>query len=286
MASYVCKFALDPASALFVVTTNAALVGGAMLVRKRGWRNVADWLVATAQMAVLAGVLTALSYVLASTQLPLQDATLVSIDEAVGSEWRALVDAMMRQPALIALLNYAYASLSYQIVLLLPVLFLTGHGRTGSQFVLAWSLTLAATVAIFPFVPALGGYLHFHLEPKDYPEVRILAAWLFAAPFHALRDGSLTVVELSNLDGIITFPSFHAAVAVLLAWASKGVPLLRWPMLALNLLMLISTVPVGGHYLIDVVAGSALAIAAILAARAWESTAEPGIELRPVGAEL
>lgn len=285
-ACLVRKIAVGATSGLLVVSTNAMMIGGAALIRKRGWHNVADWLTATAQLGFLAAVLTTLSYVLASTNMPLQDSSLISLDQAIGVDWRSLIDDFMRLPSLMVLLNYAYASLSYQLALFLPVVFLTGHGRLGSQFVLAWSIALGAAVVISPFTPALGGYLHFQLDPKDFPEVRIWAAWLFVTPVYALRDGSLNVVELRNLDGIITFPSFHAAVAVLMAWAASGIPLLRYPMIFLNLLMLISTIPIGGHYLIDVMAGSLVAVASIVAARAWVSLPLPRIGLRPIRAEI
>ena len=280
------KFALDTTSALLVVTTNVMMIGGAALIRKRGWQNVADWLTATAQMSLLAAVLTTVSYVLASTNLPLQDAMLISVDQVIGIDWRSLVGTFTRQPFLMVLLNYAYASLGYQLALFLPVAFLTGYGRAASQFVLAWSIALSAAVMISPFTPALGGYLHFQLDPKDFPEVRILAAWLFVTPFHALRDGSLNVIEFRNLDGIITFPSFHAAVAVLIAWAASGIPFLRYPMVILNLLMLVSTIPIGGHYAIDVIAGCLLAAVSIIVARAWVSFPQPRIGSLPVRAEF
>jgi membrane-associated phospholipid phosphatase len=90
------------------------------------------------------------------------------------------------------------------------------------------------------------------------------------------------MVELSNLDGIVTFPSFHAAAAVLLAWAASGIPFLRYPMIALNFLMLISAIPIGGHYAIDVIAGSLVAAVSIVAARVWANLAQPGLGLRPV----
>jgi membrane-associated phospholipid phosphatase len=159
---------------------------------------------------------------------------------------------------------------------------LLGYARAGSEFVLAWSIALSVCVAVFPFMPALGGYLHYQLEHTQFPEIRILASWLFVAPFHAMRDGSMTTVELSALDGIVTFPSFHAAVAVLLAWAAAGIPYLRYPMIILNVLMLISSIPIGGHYLIDVIAGSLVAVGSIAAARAFGGSMRYPFGLRVV----
>lgn len=70
-------------------------------------------------------------------------------------------------------------------------------------------------------------------------------------------------VEL--LSGVSTFPSVHAALAILFAWALWPVRALRYPSLALNGLMYVSTIPIGAHYVVDVAAGTLLAIASIRA---------------------
>ncbi|MDX3971757.1 MAG: phosphatase PAP2 family protein [Bradyrhizobium sp.] len=265
------SFGIALGSGLLAITSNAVLLASAWLIERQGWLRISGWLTATAQIGFVTILLTALSYVLASTNLPMRDATLISLDQAVGIDWRSLVKSMMDQQRLMFVLNVAYASLHYQCPLLMLLLFLFGHHEKGMQFTLVWSITLAATVLIFPFAPALGGYLYYQLDPKDFPEVRIVAAWLFAPPLLAVRDGSLNVIELTTLDGIITFPSFHAAAAILLGWHWISIPLLRWPTIPLNALMLVSTVPVGGHYIVDVIAGSLLSVVAIIAVRAWDS---------------
>ena len=66
--------------------------------------------------------------------------------------------------------------------------------------------------------------------------------------------------------GLITFPSFHAALGVIFARAFWSVPWLRWPALAVNLLMIAATPVNGGHYFVDVAAGGAVACVAIWAA--------------------
>jgi membrane-associated phospholipid phosphatase len=58
-------------------------------------------------------------------------------------------------------------------------------------------------------------------------------------------------------------------MAVLAAWYAWNIRALRGPLLALNILVLAATPIEGGHHLVDVFAGLALAAAAIvLAARA------------------
>ena len=81
------------------------------------------------------------------------------------------------------------------------------------------------------------------------------------------RAGVLVISNLLNLGGIVTFPSFHAASAVLYTWALWP---LRWsrPLVVLvNGVMLAATPLNGGHYFIDVIAGVAIAVSAIVAAR-------------------
>ncbi len=78
-----------------------------------------------------------------------------------------------------------------------------------------------------------------------------------------IRAGLWTTLDFNKVDGIVTFPSFHAALAVVFPFAVRRV---RWAltiMAPLNALMLLSTPTVGGHYLADTVAGVLLALISI-----------------------
>ncbi len=57
------------------------------------------------------------------------------------------------------------------------------------------------------------------------------------------------------LGGMIAFPSFHVAWAVLTTYAALPVRRLFWAVAALNVLVVASTVLLGWHYLVDVPAG-------------------------------
>jgi membrane-associated phospholipid phosphatase len=83
-----------------------------------------------------------------------------------------------------------------------------------------------------------------------------------------VREGLLRDLDLLNLAGIVTFPSFHACSAILYAWALWPVWWARPFALLANGAMLASTPVDGGHYFIDVLAGIAVAVLAIVAARA------------------
>jgi membrane-associated phospholipid phosphatase len=66
--------------------------------------------------------------------------------------------------------------------------------------------------------------------------------------------------------GIVTFPSYHSAVAVILMYASWPYRWLRLVIVPLNIAVLLSTPFNGGHYLSDVLGGVAIAYLGIILA--------------------
>jgi len=89
-------------------------------------------------------------------------------------------------------------------------------------------LALMVTIVISIFVPAIGNYQLLGLTPADVPNVNVTAFLLGQHDIPAVRDGSLRDRELLKLAGIVTFPSFHTASAVLYAWAfAPGAPMQR-----------------------------------------------------------
>lgn len=82
-----------------------------------------------------------------------------------------------------------------------------------------------------------------------------------------LRDGSIRVLDLSAMQGIVTFPSYHAALAAIFIWAFRAMPKLTISGAGSAGLTIIATPLGGGHYATDVVAGLVLTIASIAVAR-------------------
>ena len=70
------------------------------------------------------------------------------------------------------------------------------------------------------------------------------------------------------MQGIVTMPSYHTVMAVLLTYAFRRTGLVGYGIATLNLVMLLSIPPIGGHYLVDMLAGGALALGAIAVQRA------------------
>src|SRR5205823_5939632 len=78
-------------------------------------------------------------------------------------------------------------------------------------------MTLLATIAISGVVPALDAYNHF---AAAHPE---LAVELRLHDFAALRSGALRDIDLSKLEGLVSAPSFHTALALLFVYSLRGI---------------------------------------------------------------
>lgn len=219
---------------------------------------------------VLLAVLTAqASAVLAAIDRPYADTMLAAADVRFfpGFSWSGVMTAMGAHDGLLLLLSHIYASLNWQPPLLLCLLPFAGRERSAWLFLTAWAIALVVCLVIFPFFPAVGAYAHFGINHADMPGVRVTSTWHYPHVLAALRDGHIRTLGTATLEGIVTMPSFHACGAVLLGWGYGQLRPLRWPFLLLNAAMLVSAVPIGGHYLIDVAAGVAVALLAIAAAK-------------------
>jgi membrane-associated phospholipid phosphatase len=67
--------------------------------------------------------------------------------------------------------------------------------------------------------------------------------------------------------GIVAFPSFHVLLAILTAVALSAIRWLRAPAWAMAVLVGLSTLTTGWHYLVDVIGGIVLAIVSVGAAK-------------------
>lgn len=208
-----------------------------------------------------------LSYLVAWLGLPLWDGVLQSWDEAMGLSWRAYLAWMNDHPTIAEGFKFAYQSLMPQAVIVSLVLGLTGRRSELRAFTLAIVMSGVLCVLLSGAMPALGTYFHFGLEPRDYPNFSPAAPYSHIEHVLGLRDGTFKVFSLNAAEGIITFPSYHASLAVIFLRGLWSVPVLRWPGVILNVAVLAATPINGGHYFVDVGAGIAIAMGCLWIAR-------------------
>jgi hypothetical protein len=220
----------------------------------------------TGQILLIPILMTPMTYVAASANLPMQDMALHAIDRALGLHWMAYYKFVTEHHVLLVLSVWSYSIIGWPVFGVPIALGWTGRYSRLQIFTLAFAIALVVTTAISAIVPAMGTYdlLKFLPDPNLFTPGAYIDQ-LRDLPL--VRDGSLRHLHLSGLTGIVTFPSFHAAAAVLYLWAFWPV---RWigPLAAVaNIAMLLATPIVGGHYFIDLFAGGAIAAASIMAAQ-------------------
>ena len=81
------------------------------------------------------------------------------------------------------------------------------------------------------------------------------------------RASPTPVLDFAKAEGLVTFPSFHTTLAIITTYAVRGVRYVFAPVCALNAVVIVATLPEGGHHLIDLVAGALIAAVAIAVAR-------------------
>ena len=122
-------------------------------------------------------------------------------------------------PRLGLALSLAYRSLILQTMLAVILLGFSGRLRALRDFVLAFALAGTVTVLVSALPPALANFVFLGLSPADFPNLHPAASYVHVADLTGLRDGTLRTINLDHVEGIITFPSFHAALGGRYIWA-------------------------------------------------------------------
>ncbi len=219
----------------------------------------------TAQIVAFSAVGAPLSYLAASFNFPLDDHWLEAADKALGLDWFGLLDWLKAHTSASFVLHHIYLSLMPQTLVVVLALSMAGRFEGLRVFVLAFIFAALMTIAISALWPAEGVWLLHGLKASARAQLPASASsW---PVFLGLRDGSFRLLMAAGAEGIITFPSLHAAMAVILSVAMWSLPVLRWIGLGLNALMMVSIPIDGSHYFTDMFAGIMIAVFALIAAR-------------------
>jgi membrane-associated phospholipid phosphatase len=197
-----------------------------------------------------------LCMVAAMFRFPLIDPWLATADTWLGLTTVDVVRWVVAVPFAPQLLHSIYF-LSV-ILLFLTGLALACLGRAERlwEFCAAYGFCLlVATLCSLP-IPAAGAFEYLRLEPVFGAQLPPGSGVYWLEALHAVRSSSNLVINPLGLHGLVAFPSFHTSMALMTAAAWRDDRYLRWPMFLWNALVLVSTMPIGGHYVVDVIAGA------------------------------
>jgi hypothetical protein len=193
-------------------------------------------------------------------QLPMADKLLMSADHAIGVDGLAVVDWLLRQGQWIfSMMAPAYGNTIPLLVLSMLALAVAGKRMEAWRAAFCFIGSLLSICLFAIATPAKG--LALWAPPRMLARLPDGAMRYFWGNFDSFYAGTSPVLGLQTLDGVISFPSFHAAMGfITVAMWRNSLPglLLSSAWLAF---MLLATFPYGGHYVVDVLGGLAIAAA-------------------------
>jgi membrane-associated phospholipid phosphatase len=253
---------LAPAALWPRVGVLVVLGAGAVVYRRRRMARLADTILFTFWGILFSNLHCLPMFVAARQRVPLRDALLARWDAALGVEVPAVLAAVGAHPLAARFLERCYGTLLPLVAAAIIVPPLVGRLRPAKEYAIGCIVAALIGIPIFGFLQAEGPWIHYGYTPA-------LDQSAYVHTFAALKSRAPFVLDLSYGDGLICFPSFHTILAVLAATALWDVPLVRWPAAILAALIVVSTVTTGTHYVVDVVAGLAIAALAHAAARGY-----------------
>ena len=213
--------------------------------------------------AMLLAVLVAQMAATAATfQFPLRDSVWHNLDIDLGIRIPAVMAWAGHYPSLQKFLAWSYDQLHPMMLVAILLLPLLGRRKSAERYILANALGFVIGLPFMVFMPAIGPWVTWHFSPT-------LPQTICESSILMLRHGSIPSNGL--FGATVCLPSFHTFWAVLTAQALWTFRVLRYPAILLAALITASTMTMGWHYGVDVIAG--LLLAALCAALAsWIMT--------------
>jgi len=241
--------------------------------------------IALMQVLLFSALAAVLSYFLARGEGPLWDATFTRWDHAFGLDWLTFVRWIDSHPHIVLPLRLAYASLVLQIIALVVVLGFSARLSQLRAVMFASILCGIVVVGISGLFPAISNFAYLGLTGADFRHLDPWAGTIHMPHLGALRDGTIEIIRLDAMQGIVTFPSYHAGLSTVTMWGFwlTRIGWVRWPGITLAAATIVATPVDGGHYFVDVFAGMVIALASMaVAVRAVRWTpARPGLTASP-----
>jgi membrane-associated phospholipid phosphatase len=213
-------------------------------------------------------------YLATMAALPLRDPELAAIDRWLGFDWLGFVSLMNDSAGLSQALTLAYSSTG--VIVVFACLWLCALKRVErlTEFLAVLSASTVGVGIGMLIAPASGAYTYFKPARALFSNYSADAGTFHMPLFTLLRTSAHPVIDFATADGIVTFPSFHTVIGVISSYALRDNKPVALVVLLLNASMIVSTLPVGGHYLIDLIAGALIALIAIAIVR-WNGRSAP-----------
>lgn len=250
--------------------TLALLLGASLRLRSIGRPSAIATFSEVLAVLLLGGLAgAAVAMISLRSGAPMADSWLRSADAMMGLSAQALVAWLAGLGISLEPLHQIYESSFFQIaasVLLLPFL---GRALEAWRLCFLFLVTLLSCALIAFAVPAYGSFTY--AAPATIKALPPGSGTFWWAAIDRCRSADVAVVGLHDLSAVVSFPSFHMIMALIATQAWWWNRPARLPVLALNLAVMFTTLPMGGHYFVDLIGGALVWIGCSATADAIES---------------
>jgi membrane-associated phospholipid phosphatase len=216
----------------------------------------------------------ALTFYAAAAQMPPADAMLVQLDTLLGFDWRATLMWFDAHPEIASTMEFFYTSSAWQLPLMALFFIVFRRMDRLREVTVIYAVCLLIVIAFAALFPAIGPFHYIGISQEFRDNLSSAAGIYHLETMQLIKSGQLPIFTLEHATGLVTFPSFHTVLAIVTIYAFRGIRVLFWPSLFLNIGVIVSTIPEGGHYLIDLVGGAAICLLVFSLLRKWQTETE------------
>ncbi|WP_185733038.1 phosphatase PAP2 family protein [Burkholderia seminalis] len=208
---------------------------------------------------VWAQAVSVASYLGISLNVPSIADSLVRFDKAIGFDWLDAYRWVETHRSLRIVLKYAYWSAFAQLILIPIFLAVARRADDIAELLTIMFVSSALLLLISIPFPAESAFLYYGITDVGTAST--------VSDYALLRNGTLIAIDPYEAQGLVSMPSFHTMLAIFFTYSVRHVRFVFPTLAALNVVMIASTVTVGGHYVADVLAGILCGVAVIFAVR-------------------
>jgi membrane-associated phospholipid phosphatase len=202
-------------------------------------------------------------YLATATNKPLFDSNIAAIDGALGFDWLAVVQALNSSSIMASILMFAYSAIGLLMIGLLFLLALSSDADALMEFIALIAVSSVLTGFLMMAFPTAGAYAFYTPPHEAYSNFTGMGGLSHLQTLAALRSGSPFVFHINKVMGLVSFPSFHCALGIIMAYSCRRTYWLLAPIGVLVAIMIPATIPEGGHHLTDAIAGILIGLASI-----------------------
>jgi PAP2 superfamily len=233
-------------SAIVVIWLNLYFVPG----KPAEW-FVAEVLFVTFAMVLLTNVLVPMQYGALALGAPYVDPWLAKADAWLDVSVPAMTAWTWTHPVVSRLATITYFTFGPQMLLTVLALAVLRDRDRLWEFAFNFHVCLIVTIAAIAIWPSV-------CAPAFYGFTSTIDTTRAIAQIKGFHEGTMTVVRFDDIDGLVSFPSFHIAGALMVTWAFRHHRRIFIPLIALNTGLAIATVISGEHYVVDELAALVL----------------------------